>query len=99
MSGKKVIEFKDFKLTVDKVSEGKYSVLFRGGLSYDHDGSPMLEGQRKAIEGDFKFLFYPRESLKEKDNLFELSFPTGEKEEKFLNWLEKVRKQYAGIED
>ncbi|KPJ49980.1 MAG: hypothetical protein AMJ41_02005 [candidate division Zixibacteria bacterium DG_27] len=99
MAQKRIIEFKDFKLTVEKTSEGRYSVLFRGALSYDYDGTPVLEGERKTIEGDFKFLFYPRSSLKEKHNLFELTLPTAEKEEKFSSWLEKVKRQYGGIED
>jgi len=99
MTEKRTIEFKDFKLKVEKTSEGRYSVLFRGALSYDYDGAPVHEGERKTIEGDFKFLFYPRSSLKEKDNLFELTFPTAEKEERFLSWLEKVKEQYEGVED
>jgi hypothetical protein len=99
MAGKRTLEFKDFKLTVEKTGEGRYSVLFRGAMSYDYDGTPVLEGERKTIEGDFKFLFCPRSSLKEKDNLFELTFSTAEKETKFSSWLEKVKKQYGGIED
>lgn len=98
MAEKRTIEFKDFKLTVERIGEGRYSVLFRGALSYDYGGTPVLEGERKTIEGDFKFLFYPRSSLKEKNNLFELTFPTAEKEKKFSSWLEKVKKQYGGIE-
>ena len=99
MAEKRTIEFKDFKLTVERIGEGRYSVLFRGALSYDYDGAPVLEGERKTVEADFKFLFYPRSSLKEKDNLFELAFPTSEKEEKFLSWLENVKRQCGGIED
>ncbi len=96
---KRVIEFTEFKLIVETKEQGKVSLTCQGGLDYDYDRTPQIKGERKPIQEDLELMFMPKKSVSDVDNGFELSFATDERRRKFENWLDKVKRNYDGIED
>jgi len=100
MKTARTISFKSFKLTIRPGAKpDSVLVIFDGGQDVDGSGWESSSGDRKKLEGDFKFMFNPFEapSLRKGEYILHFKFP--EKEQKFFDWVEKQKKMSFGIED
>lgn len=94
------ISFKNFRMTIKPGPKAdSVLVIFDGGLDVDGSGWESSGGDRKKLEGDFKFMFNPFEAPSLKKGEYVLHFKIPEKEEKFLRWIEQQKKMFYGIED
>lgn len=100
MEQKRTISFKDFKLTIRPADKpDAVMVYFHGGMDVDGSGWESSAGDRKKIEDDFKFMFNPNEAHSLKKGEYILHFKIPEKKQKFINWVDKQKKMFFGIED
>jgi hypothetical protein len=100
MEKERTIAFKDFRLTVKPANKpDAILVIFHGGVDVDGSGWESAAGDRKKLEGDFKFMFNPHEAPSLKKGEYFLHFKIPEKERKFIDWLDKQKKMFMGIED
>jgi hypothetical protein len=100
MDKPRTITFKAFRLTV-KPADKPDSILvsFSGGADTDNTGWETASGDRKKLEDDFKFMFNPFDAPSNRKGEYILHFKIPEKKQKFLDWLDKQKKLFYGVED
>jgi len=100
MDKTRIIDFKTFTMTVRPADKpDSFLVSFSGGTDTDRSGWESTTGDRKKFEDDFKFMFnpYPAPSNRKDEYLLHFKFP--EKKQKFLDWLDRQKKLFYGIEE
>lgn len=100
MDKPRTITFKSFRLIVKSGAKpDSLLVSFTGGLDVDSSGWESSAGDRKKLEDDFKFMFNPYDAPSDKKGEYMLTFKIPEKKQKFMDWLDKQKKLFYGVED
>jgi hypothetical protein len=100
MNKPRAISFKSFRLTVKPGSKpDSYLISFSGGTDMDSSGWESNTGDRKKLEDEFKFMFNPFDAPSNKKGEYMLVFKIPEKQQKFMDWLDKQKKLFYGVED
>lgn len=94
------IRFRTFTLELRKRPvPNSYLVIFAGGTDVDSGGWETASGDRKKLEGEFKFMWNPFDAPSNKKGEYVLKFASDDRLEKFRAWLESQMKQYGGIRE
>jgi hypothetical protein len=95
------IRFRTFILELKKrpMIPNSYLLAFSGGTDVDSKGWETASGDRKKLEGDFRFMWNPLEAPSNKKGEYVMKFSSEERQKKFFSWLEAQIKQYGGIVD
>lgn len=94
------IRFRTFTLELKKRPiPNSFLIAFSGGAEIDSSGWETPAGDRKKLEGDFKFIWNPLDAPSNKKGEYVLRFPSDERLKKFQSWLDNQIKQYGGILD
>ncbi len=94
------IRFRTFALDLRKRPIPKsYLLAFSGGTDIDSSGWETPSGDRKKLEGEFKFMWNPQDAPSNKKGEYVLKFSTEDRKQKFFSWLEAQIKQYGGFVD
>jgi hypothetical protein len=90
--------FRTFTLEIKKRPvPDSYLVIFGGGTDVDSGGWETASGDRKKLEGDFRFMWSPLDAPSNKKGEYVVKFPTEERLKKFQEWLDSQIKQYGGV--
>jgi len=93
-------EFRTFKLEIkSRPVPNSYLVSFSGGTESDSGGWETAAGDRKKLEGDFRFMWNPFDAPSNKKGEYVVKFNNEERLKKFADWLDKQIRQYGGIEE
>jgi hypothetical protein len=100
MDEPRTIVFKTFKLTIKPGNKpDSLLICFSSGTDMDSSGWESTTGDRKKLEDDFKFMFNPFDAPSNKKGEYILHYKIPEKKQKFLDWLDKQKKMFYGMED
>jgi hypothetical protein len=100
MDKPRIITFKSFRLTIKPADKpDSFLVSFSGGADVDNSGWESSAGDRKKLEDDFRFMFNPYAAPSNKKGEFLINFKIPEKKQKFMDWLDKQKKLFYGVED
>jgi hypothetical protein len=94
------IRFRTFTLEIRKRPiPNSYLLIFAGGTDIDSGGWETPAGDRKKLEGDFKFMWNPLDAPSNKKGEYAVRFNDEARLNKFQAWLENQIKQYGGLID
>ena len=93
-------EFRTFKMEIKKRPiPNSYLVIFTGGTESDSGGWETSTGDRKKLEGDFRFMWNPFDAPSNKKGEYVVKFSAEERLKKFEDWLDKQIREYGGIKE
>jgi predicted acetyltransferase len=94
------IRFRTFILEIKKRPiPNSYLLIFSGGTDIDSSGWETPSGDRKKLEGDFKFMWNPLDAPSNKKGEYVVRFSEEARLKKFQSWLDNQIKQYGGVLD
>ncbi len=101
MSDEGKYRFRTFTLEIKKrpMIPNSYLVVFAGGQDVDSSGYETSAGDRKKLEGDFKFMWNPLDAPSNKKGEYVVKFTTEDRLSKFQLWLNDQVRQYGGIKE
>ena len=93
-------EFRNFKMEIkSRPVPNSYLVIFTGGTESDSRGWETASGDRKKLEGDFRFMWNPFDAPSNKKGEYVVKFSTEDRLKKFADWLDKQIKEYGGFKE
>jgi hypothetical protein len=94
------IRFRTFTLEIKKRPiPNSFLLIFSGGTEIDSSGWETPAGDRKKLEGDFKFIWNPLDAPSNKKGEYVVRFNEEARLKKFQSWLDNQIKQYGGVFD
>jgi hypothetical protein len=94
------IRFRTFTLEIkNRPVPNSYLLIFSGGTDVDSGGWETASGDRKKLEGDFKFMWNPLDAPSNKKSEYVVRFNDEARLMKFQSWLDNQIRQYGGLYD